>query len=58
MIGAARLAVDLRRTRARHLDELLVAAAGIDTLFIPEMFSRSTGIRATTQVADAIGEEL
>ena len=59
VLDAARLAVTLRRTRAGHLDRL---RAGIDPavpmLFVPEMFSRSHGLRAMRQAARFIGEEL
>ena len=56
---AARLAVTLRRTRAAHLDRL---REGIDPavplLFVPELFTRSHGLRATRQVADSLATEL
>jgi len=59
VIEAARLAVTLRRTRAEHLDRL---RAGVDptlpVLFLPELFTRSHGMRATTVVAERLGEEL
>jgi anion-transporting ArsA/GET3 family ATPase len=56
---AARLAVTLRRTRASHLDRL---RSGLDPsipmLYVPELFTRSHGLRATSQVADALSGEL
>ena len=59
VLDAARLAVTLRRTRAEHLDRL---RAGVDPtlpiLYVPELFARSHGMRATTQVAERLGEEL
>jgi anion-transporting ArsA/GET3 family ATPase len=59
VLDAARLAVTLRRTRAAHLDRL---RAGVDPtlaiLYVPELFARSHGMRATTQVAERLGEEL
>jgi anion-transporting ArsA/GET3 family ATPase len=59
VIEAARLAVTLRRTRTAHLDRL---RAGVDPtlpiLYVPELFARSHGMRATTQVAERLGEEL
>jgi anion-transporting ArsA/GET3 family ATPase len=59
VLDAARLAVTLRRTRAGHLDRL---RAGVDPtlpiLYVPELFARSHGRRATTQVAERLGEEL
>jgi anion-transporting ArsA/GET3 family ATPase len=59
IIEAARLAVTLRRTRTTHLERL---RAGVDPtlpiLFVPELFARTHGMRATTQVAERLGEEL
>jgi len=59
VLDAARLAVTLRRTRAEHLERL---RAGVDTtmpiLYVPELFASSHGMRATSQVADRLGEEL
>jgi anion-transporting ArsA/GET3 family ATPase len=59
VLDAARLAVTLRRTRAAHLERL---RAGVDPttpiLYVPELFARSHGMRATSQVADRLGEEL
>ncbi len=59
VIEAARLAVRLRRTRAGHLTRL---REGLDPeqpiLYVPELFSRSHGQRATRQVADALAAEL
>jgi anion-transporting ArsA/GET3 family ATPase len=59
VLDAAELAVRLRRTGAAHLAELregLVPSA--PTLYVPELFSRAKGVRATRQIADALGEEL
>ncbi len=59
LLEAARLAVTLRRTRAGHLARLRSAlGSGLSYLYVPELFGRMTGVRATTQVADALGEEL
>ena len=59
VIAGARLAVDLRRNRARHLERL---RAELDPpaplLFVPYLFTRSHGMRATRQVAAALGAEL
>ena len=59
VLDAAELAVTLRRTRAEHLD----AAAGgpgrdLPVLYVPELFTRTHGMRATSQVADALAAEL
>ena len=59
ILEAAELAVTLRRTRAGHLTRL---RAGLDPtlplLFVPYLFSRSHGARATRQVAEFLAEEL
>jgi anion-transporting ArsA/GET3 family ATPase len=59
VLDAARLAVTLRRTRAGHLARL---RAGVDPtlpiLYVPELFTRGHGLRATNQVAEALGAEL
>ena len=49
----------LRRTGAAHLTTLrenLVPPAPY--LYVPELFARSKGLRATNQIADGLGEEL
>lgn len=59
VLDAARLAVTLRRTRAEHLDRLRAGVGpGMPILYVPELFARSHGMRATSQVADRLGEEL
>ena len=59
VLDAARLAVTLRRTRAGHLSRL---RAGVDPtlpiLYVPELFTRGHGLRATNQVAEALGAEI
>jgi anion-transporting ArsA/GET3 family ATPase len=56
---AARLAVTLRRTRAAHLERLREAIdPDVPLLFVPELFARTHGLRATRQVADALAAEL
>jgi anion-transporting ArsA/GET3 family ATPase len=59
LLDGAELAVKLRRTRAEHLDALrddLDEAVGL--LYVPELFQRTHGVRATRQIADALGAEL
>jgi len=59
VLEAARLAVTLRRTRADHLARLRDGVdAAMPILYVPELFSRGHGLRATTQVAEALGAEL
>jgi anion-transporting ArsA/GET3 family ATPase len=59
IFDAAELAVTLRRTRAEHLATL---RAGLDPtlplLYVPYLFTRSHGARATRQVAELLAEEL
>ncbi|MGQ0833048.1 MAG: ArsA family ATPase [Microthrixaceae bacterium] len=59
LLDGAELAMTLRRTRAQHLtrlrDEL---PAGTPLLYVPYLFQRSHGARATSQVAAHLGEEL
>ena len=59
ILDAADLAVTLRRTRAGHLSTL---RAGLDPtlplIFVPYLFTRSHGARATHQVSEMLGEEL
>jgi hypothetical protein len=57
VVTAARLAVSLRRTRAAHLAHLQ-EAVDLPIAYVPELFSRVSGIRVTRMVADAIGDEL
>ncbi|MBK9179326.1 MAG: ArsA family ATPase [Acidimicrobiales bacterium] len=59
VLDAAELAVTLRRTRAGHLGRLREALdPALPLLYVPELFTRSHGVRATRQVAEALGEEL
>ncbi len=58
VLDAARLAVQLRRTGAGHLARLREELPGRPVIYVPELFSRSGGRRATELVATAIGEEL
>ena len=59
ILDGAQLAVTLRRTRSVHLarlrDEL---PEGTPLLYVPYLFQRSHGARATHQVAEHLGEEL
>ena len=58
VLDGAELAVRLRRTRAGHLSELREGVAGTEMLYVPELFQRSDGVRATRQIAAALGAEL
>jgi anion-transporting ArsA/GET3 family ATPase len=59
VFDGAELAVTLRRTRAGHLTRLRESLPdGLPVLYVPYLFTRSHGVRATTQVAEALGQEL
>jgi len=59
VLDAAELAVRLRRTRAGHLSRLREGlASGTNLLYVPELFTRHHGVRATQLVAEALGQEL
>jgi anion-transporting ArsA/GET3 family ATPase len=58
ILDGADLAVRLRRTRAGHLDTLRDGLAGTELLYIPELFHRTHGLRATGQIAAALEAEL
>ncbi len=59
VLGAARLAVTLRRTRAAHLARLRQGLGpGRTVLYVPELFDRGHGRRAIVQVAEALAAEL
>ena len=57
VLEAARLAVTLRRTRAGHLDHLR-EHVDVPMLYVPYLFARTHGLRSTTQVAEALSQEL
>lgn len=59
LLDGAELAVKLRRTRAVHLTRLRTELPeGTPLLYVPYLFQRSHGARATSQVAAHLGEEL
>jgi len=59
VLRAARLAVTLRRTRADHLEHLRASVdPSLPVLYVPELFLRTHGLRATRQVAEALSAEL
>ena len=57
VLEAAELAVNMRRTRAAHLDELR-ETVDLPLLYLPELFVRLHGLRVTRMVAEALGQEL
>jgi anion-transporting ArsA/GET3 family ATPase len=59
LLDGAQLAVTMRRTRAQHLTRLREELPdGTPLLYVPYLFQRSHGARATSQVASHLGEEL
>ncbi len=59
VLDGARLAVTLRRTRGVHLARLREELPeGTPLLYVPYLFQRSHGVRATRQVAEHLAEEL
>ena len=59
VLDGAELAVTLRRTRAEHLAGLRAGVPdGTELLYLPELFQRSHGVRATHQIAEHLGAEL
>lgn len=59
VLDAARLAVTLRRTRAGHLERLRNELGdSVPMMYVPYLFTRSFGMRATRTVADSLAAEL
>ncbi len=58
IVDAAELAVTLRRTRAGHLRRLRDELPDVPQLYVPYLFQRSHGVRATNRIAELLGEEL
>jgi anion-transporting ArsA/GET3 family ATPase len=59
LLDGAELAVTLRRTRAEHITRLRTELPpSIPLSYVPYLFTRSHGVRATRAVADALGAEL
>jgi anion-transporting ArsA/GET3 family ATPase len=59
VLDGAQLAVNLRRSRVPHLNRLREGLPpGLPLLYLPFLFHRSHGVRATSRIAEALGEEL
>ena len=59
VLDGAELAVNLRRSRVPYLERLRDGLpAGLPVLYLPFLFHRSHGVRATARIAEGIGEEL
>ncbi|MDQ6698486.1 MAG: ArsA family ATPase [Actinomycetota bacterium] len=59
VLDGAGLAVTLRRTRATHLATLRKGLpSDLPLLYVPYLFARTHGVRATNQVAEYLADEL
>lgn len=59
VLDAARLAVTLRRTRSSHMARLRDGVGtSMPVLYVPELFSRTHGLRAVRKVAGHLSDEL
>jgi anion-transporting ArsA/GET3 family ATPase len=59
LMKAARLTVSMRRSRTEHLERLRDAIdPSVPLLYMPYLFFRSHGLRATHQLANALSAEL
>jgi len=59
VLDGAELAVNLRRSRVPHLNRLREGLPpGLPLLYLPYLFHRSHGVRATSRIAEALGDEL
>ena len=59
LMEAARLTVTMRRSRTEHLETLRAAIdPNVPLLYVPYLFFRSHGLRATHQLADALAAEM
>ena len=59
MLDGAELAVTLRRTRAEHITRLRTQLpSALPLLYVPYLFTRTHGVRATRNLSEALGAEL
>jgi anion-transporting ArsA/GET3 family ATPase len=59
LLDAAELAVTLRRTRAEHLTRLRAELdPAVPLVYVPYLFTRAHGVRASRAVADALAAEI
>jgi anion-transporting ArsA/GET3 family ATPase len=58
VLDAARIAEARRRTGEGHLDRLRSGAPDVPVLTVPELFTRATGRRVVTLVADALTDDV
>ncbi len=58
VVEAATITEARRRTGAQHLERLRSEIDGLPMVIVPELFTRATGRRVVSLVADALAEEL
>lgn len=59
LLDAAELAVTLRRTRAEHMTHLRAELdPGVPLIYVPYLFTRAHGVRASRAVAEALAAEI
>jgi anion-transporting ArsA/GET3 family ATPase len=59
VLEGAELAVNLRRSRVPHLERLRNGLPdGLPLVYLPFLFHRSHGVRATSRIAEALGDEM
>jgi anion-transporting ArsA/GET3 family ATPase len=59
VLEGAQLAVNLRRSRVPHLERLRAGLPdGLPLIYLPYLFHRSHGVRATSRIAEALGDEM
>jgi hypothetical protein len=59
VLEAAELAVTLRRTRAEHMTRLRAELdPTVPLVYVPYLFTRAHGVRATRALADALAAEI
>lgn len=59
VLQGAELAVRMRRSRVPHMERLREGLPSeLPVLYLPYLFHRSHGVRATARIAEALGEEL
>jgi anion-transporting ArsA/GET3 family ATPase len=59
VLEGAELAVNLRRSRVPHLERLRDGLPDdLPLVYLPFLFHRSHGVRATSRIAEALGDEM
>ena len=59
VVAGTQLAVELQARGAEHITRLRSSLDGaVPVVLLPELFTKTDGIRSTTMIADALGDEL